>query len=139
MPELFVAGHGVVDSECFPIHSKVQQYDERLFFKRNDANGDFCLFVKMPRPHNEYNPPFKPVRGWQSMPMLDEVFAWIHKWDTLRNGDRILKEIDDHNELARDVYRKRVKDAEGNASEQIEHVLRKNGLINTFVSTRPRG
>ena len=76
---VYIPGRGEMHFDELRIDYSVKKYDERLFFGRNADTGDWCVFIKMPRPMNPY-----PVIGFgQVVPPLDVVMERIQQANTI--------------------------------------------------------
>jgi hypothetical protein len=93
--KIWVAGQGVVDLESTRVDRAVREYDERLFFGRNMDNGQWCVFIKMPRGHD---PEILPVLGFPEHPTPEEALDKIRRSDTKRYSTEIFKMITDSQE-----------------------------------------
>lgn len=113
---------GVVDVQTWRVAQKVREYDERLVLARNEDNGQWCIFMRMPRGGDW--PELLPVLGLTEPPhdprSLDpqEVVHRIHNADTLRQGSKILDDIVRTNQAIRD----RTDDVNRERSAQVAEV-----------------
>lgn len=89
--KIWLPGAGVVDLESTRVDRAVREYDERLFFGRNMDNGQWCVFIKMPRGHV---PDCLPVLGFDSHPTPEEALDKVRRSDTSRYGSQILGMIE---------------------------------------------
>ncbi len=124
--KIWLPGQGVVDLEPMRVHRAVQAYDERLMFGRNEANGDWCIFVKMP--HGEIP---LPVLGFgDTIPTPEEAVRRADAANTRRHStqilDRIMKEDEDRRaanarerERLAELYADIMKEARGIKGPQI--------------------
>lgn len=138
MTSLYLPGVGNVDPDVYRAHLVAHEYDDRLTFRVNEQTGDYCVFVKTPRPHSEDNPPEVPVLGFgKTIPSRDELLRKLDDADTLKHGDRLLRRIRKNNEavLAQNKYKadQRI----GEAAELMERPLRLEAMA-PFRSFRPR-
>lgn len=119
----FVAGRGMVDSEVLAVDRAAGEYDERLYFDRNQETGQWCVFLKtIP------SEPDLPIFGWDSIPHPDDAIKRIHQADSLRHGEEILDRIDRENAERERPYKEAVDDAQGQLAEAFEWGFRKQGV-----------
>jgi hypothetical protein len=136
---LYLPGVGNVEPAVYRAHAAAHEYDERLSFRRNEATGDYCVFIKTPRPHGEHNPPEIPVLGFgREVPTGEQVVARLRAADTLRRGEDILRDIDRNNDRLDAERKYRGDQAIGDAAERLEKVMRKEGLSPVVKSLRPK-
>lgn len=139
MSEIYIPGQGVTNLEGRGLDRFVNEYDERLSFKRNPATGDFCIYIRMERGSD---PPEVPVIGFgPNMPSRDEVQRRLYNADTMRHGERLLNAMNEHNERLKQVGRDAADEAAWDTTERIEKFMRKHGKSPIVKSTRvrPRG
>lgn len=116
------------------INRAVRNYDERLFFGRNETNGDWVVFIKMPHGEDPI-----PVLGFQNrMPDPDKVIKKLMECDTKRHGDYILDKMNADNERLRKEQRKKVEEAEWMTAETMESFLHRQGKAPYHRSLRKR-
>lgn len=118
----FVAGRGMVDSEVLAVDRAANEYDERLYFDRNQNTGQWCVFLKTPA-----NEPDLPIFGWDIVPYPDDALKRIYHADALRHGEEILDQIDRANDERERPYKEAVEEAEGQLAEAFEWGARKMG------------
>lgn len=136
MSEIYIPGQGVTDLEGRALDRFVNQYDERLSFKRNQVTGDFCIYIECERGSD---PPEVPVIGFgPNMPSRDEVEQRLYHADTMRHGEAMLKAMNAHNEKIKDEARYHASQGTKDTTERIEKLMRKHGLSPKIVSTRSR-
>lgn len=135
MSKIYIPGHGELSFDEYRIDRAVREYDERLFFARNNDTWDWCVFVRMPG-----NEPAYPVIGFgQELPPLDEVMRLVHRSDTKRHGWQIYDEI----VASQEAYKKKFRDAADDATEEsaevVEHFLRQHGkspVVKVFMNDK---
>ena len=91
---IVVPGRGVVNLDAERVNRAVQEYDERLRFGFNEVNGDWVVYIKMPRGFDAAyyieGEPVYPVLGFQKrIPPVDEALGRIRLSDSWREGSRI--------------------------------------------------
>jgi hypothetical protein len=91
---IYLPGRGAYDVPVMQLHRAVEKYDDRLAFGRNQDNGQWCVFVKMPRGHK---PPYVPVLGFSTneLPTVEEVLRRVEAADTRRFSKELLKLVTD--------------------------------------------
>lgn len=133
MSSIFIPGQGTKSFDELRIDRAVREYDERLFFARNDDTRDWCVFIMMPRPE----PPY-PVIGFGSeLPPVDEVMRLVRRSDTKRHGWKIYDEIIKSQEDFKKQFRVKADEATEESAEVVEHFLRQHGkspVIKEFIS-----
>lgn len=123
MSNIYIPGRGEMHFDELRIDYSVKKYDERLFFGRNADTGDWCVFIKMPRPMNPY-----PVIGFgQVVPPLDVVMERIEQADTMRVGNKIYDEIVRSQKEYKNNLEYNASQASEESAEVVEHFLRKHG------------
>lgn len=120
---LWLPGYGVADSKAIRVSDALNAYDERLMFAKNEDTGDWCVFVRMPRPQ----PPF-PLMGFgDNIPDPEVVLARVQEGHLVRNKERIWREITDSQKKYREELNYRGDQASEESAEVVEHFLRKHG------------
>jgi hypothetical protein len=117
-----VFGRGLVDSGVLAVDRAVNEYDERLYFDRNQDTGQWCIYMKMP--HNE--DPI-PVLGWDELPEAGAALHRLRESDTMRHGDKIYREMLRHNEALEKKYNDATDEAAYQVAEAMEWGFRKQG------------
>lgn len=135
MTTLFIPGQGSVDLSVYRLNAEVKKYDERLMFTRNEDTGDWCVFIKMPRPE----PPY-PILGFGTeIPSVENVMMRLQKSDTMRNGDKIYNDVLKSQEKYRADLKYKTDQATEEAVEPIEFMMRKEGkspIVKVFYSDK---
>jgi hypothetical protein len=84
--QIFIPGKGMIDLAVVRVDRAVREYDERLFFDLNSANGQYAVFIRMP-----HGKPPHPVMGYGfEVPEPHEVIKKLYQNDGLRFGEEIL-------------------------------------------------
>ena len=123
--KIWLPGQGVVDLEPMKVHRAVRAYDERLSFGRNMDNGQWCVFIDMPRGHD---PSILPVLGFESMPTPEEALDKVRRSDTKRYGEQILKMIEDDQARKEQIAAKAHDELSDMYAEIMESAYRRMGL-----------
>jgi hypothetical protein len=139
MSGIYIPGHGEMSWEEARVDRAVREYDERLFFARNEETWDWCVFVKMPRPE----PAFPIVGFGNTIPSVDVVMERVRRADTMRNGDKIYNDLVKSQMDFKKQHDDKASEASAESSEVVEHFLRKHGkspVIKEFISKSiPKG
>lgn len=118
----FVRGRGAVDSDVLAVDRAVHEYDERLYFDRNQETGDWCVYLKtIPQE------PDLPLLGFQEIPSPEAALRRLYKADTLRHGEEVLDGMRRRNHDALEPLRQKADDAAGQLAEGLEVLHRKMG------------
>ena len=128
-----------VNYAAYKVDRAVNEYDERLMFARNEDTGDWCVFVKMPRPQDPF-----PVFGFgDRIPDPVEALAKVQEGHLVRHKERIWKEITDSQRDYRKGIRAKGNEASEESAEVVEHFLRKHGkspVVKEFITSDvPKG
>lgn len=130
-------GKGMVDLAARKINDAVMRYDKYLRFGFNPTNGDYILYVLMPRGFDaayliEGEPAYPIIGFGRDIPTVDHVLARIRAADVRKRGIdvynamlRFNAELKSKNDL---VMAGRVEEA----AERIEHFTRKSGLTEKY-------
>lgn len=112
----------MVDSDVLAVDRVLNEYDERLYFDRNQDTGQWCAYLKtLP------SEPDLPIFGWDNVPYPEDAIRRIYQADALRHGDEILDQMDRANKERMRPYDEAVEDAEGQMAEVFEWGFRKMG------------
>ena len=121
---IYIPGRGSVDSSVYKVDAAVRQYNERLSFGLNEDTGDYCIFMRMPRPE-----PNLPILGFgTSVPHPDEACKKLWESDTMIHGDKILKDILKSQEEFKNAKRYAADQAASDSAERMEKFMRGKGL-----------
>lgn len=122
------------DKELVSLNRAVRNYDERLMFGRNETNGDWCVFVRMP--HG--NPPVA-VLGFQNqLPTVETLLERVRRADTKATADDRLEAMNRHNARLRADAAAKADDGIGAAAEGWESFLHRRGDTPYHRSLRKR-
>jgi len=128
---LWIPGMGNTNSKAYLVDRAVNAYDERLMFARNEDTGDWCIFIRLPRPSDPY-----PVIGFQDrIPEPVEAIDCLKAADTMRVGEQIYREVVKSQEDYRKKFEYASDEASAESSEVVEHLMRKHGkspIIKSF-------
>ena len=136
------------------INRALTDYDERLFFARNDDTGQWTVYVKMERGLG-----YPVVHGETAMPIfafpwyvhpgdLDvaEIMDRIKDSDSQRRGIELLERMNAHNEKLKEPFERAASEATGIAAEVIESYKHDQGqtshkriFMRPFKKTAVRG
>lgn len=126
--QMYVPGRGNIDLSEYRVDKAVHEYDERLFFARNIQTGQYCIYMKMP--HGE---PDLPILGFDDVPHPEDALKRLYHADTLRHGEKILDDMNRHNEKLREAARKQAEDGAEQVAEVVEWASRKEGLTEKYT------
>lgn len=138
MTTLFIPGQGNVDTGAYRIDRAVNAYDERLMFARNEETGDWCVYIRMPRPE----PPYPVIGFGQTVPAIDDVMHRIRQADSMKHGEAIYRDLVKSQKDYRDNLNKQAAEASAEAAEPVEHLLRKEGkspVVKVFLNEKKGG
>lgn len=126
--KLWIPGEGEVDMRIVACRRVLNDYDERLVLARHELTGDWVVFIKLNRDD------MYPVIGiGRELCDPDELYERLWRADTKRHGNKILHQINEHNEnLKREQERKRL-DADEAMAEHFEWGLRQEGVLSRKV------
>lgn len=135
---IVVPGRGVLNLDAEAVNRKIQEYDERLRFGFNEANQDWCVYIRMPRGFDAYyyisGEPVYPVLGFGGrIPSADEVLSRLHQADTMQHGMRILEVMNKENEKLKKHQDDAAGDLAGEVAERIEHEVRTEGETDKYT------
>lgn len=109
--------------DAYRVDRAVSEYDERLMFGRNEDTGDWCVFIRMPRPRD----PFPVIGFGDSIPDVNTVMERVRQADTMRTGNQIYNEVVSSQKQYRDNLDYVANQAGEESAEVIEHFMRKRG------------
>jgi hypothetical protein len=135
---IVVPGRGVVNLDAEKVNRAVQEYDERLRFGFNERNGDWVIYIKMPRSFDAAyyieGEPVYPVLGFKDkIPQVDEAVGRVRLSDSWREGSRIYDRMIAAQERARAAQEADAADITGDVAERIEHQVRKEGHAEKYT------
>lgn len=134
MSSLFIPGRGSMDIRALKVENAVRAYDDRLMFAKNEETGDWCVFIRMPRPEKPY-----PVCGFgREIPEVDDVMVRIRRADTMRNGEAIYRDVVKSQEQHREALKYKGDQATDESVEVVEHFMRKHGK-SPIIKVLPKG
>jgi len=120
--------------DAYRVDRIVREYDDRLMFARNEETGDWCVFIRMPRPSSPY-----PVLGFgREIPDTAVVMQRLQEADTLRTGNQIYNEVIRSQKDYRKNLEYNADQASAESAEVVEHFLRKHGK-SPIVKILPKG
>lgn len=127
--KLWIPGVGEVDPRISAAQRVVREYDERLVLARHEVTGDWVVFITVGR-DNIY-----PVIGiGPELPAnAEDLRARLRATDTRIHGDKILRQINEHNARIQKESRARALEADGEVAEALEWGFRREGVISPQV------
>ena len=121
MTLIYVPGRGYMDSMAYLVDRKVTEYDERLYFSRNQETGDWCIFLK-----NRTDADL-PLIGWREVPSSDTAIKWLYEHDSVRHGEKMLDDMNRRNKDIDKQHDEKRSELTGEIAEHIEVVTRWTG------------
>jgi len=123
--KLWIPGVGETDLRIVGAQRVCREYDERLTLARHEITGDWCVFIKVGR-DNLY-----PVIGiGPELPdNAEDLRQRLWKADAQRHGDKLLRQINEHNERIKRDSRRRALDADQATAEALEWGFRQEGVL----------
>lgn len=129
--KLWIPGMGEVDPNVTAAQRVVREYDERLELARHEITGDWVVFIKLDRDT------LYPVIGiGPELPAnAEDLRQRLMKADSKRHGDKLLRDINEHNERIRRASRARALEADEAMAEGLEWGFRREGVLTrkTFI------
>lgn len=126
--QLYVPGRGNIDLSEYRVDKAVNEYDERLYFARNLSTGQWCIYLR-----TVPSEPDLPLLGFDEVPHPEDAIKRLYRADTLRHGEKILDEMNRHNEKIREQARKDAAEAAEELAEVVEWAHRKEGLTEKYT------
>lgn len=125
---LWIPGSGEVDVRIVRLQRVCREYDDRLELARHELTGDWVVFI-----HLE-NGNLYPVIGiGRELCEPDELRQRLWKADARRHGNKILRQINEHNERLQRDSRLRALDADEATAEALEWGFRQEGVLSKKV------
>lgn len=129
---IYVPGKGDRNPRAERVNNAAVEYDERLRFGFNEENGDWILYIKMPRDFDAYyyidGEPVYPVLGFgPEIPEPEAAIERLMAADTMRQGTKILDRINRENAKIEKARDDEASDRHEEVAERIEHALRQEG------------
>lgn len=129
---IWTPGRGDKYPEAERVNAAAMEYDERLRFGFNEQNGDWVLYIKMPRDFDAFyyidGEPVFPVLGFgNEIPTPEKAIERLAAADTLRHGTRILDKMNKDNERLQKHRDNEASAFHEEIAERIEFGLRKEG------------
>lgn len=129
----FVAGRGVIDLEEERNHTALARViaandpEGKLTIGRHLETGEWVLFLRPRANPFGLDAPY-PVLGFgKELPSAERLERILFETDTRRNGDQILKDIQENNEKLRNPSRIRADEATEQVAEAAESFLHAQG------------
>lgn len=127
--KLWVPGQGEIDPRISAAQRVVREYDERLELARHEVTGDWVVFIKL-GPDNIY-----PVIGLgPELPSnAEDLRQRLWQADTRVHGDKILKQINEHNRRLQEASRKKALEIDEEVAEHLLWGFRREGVVSPQV------
>lgn len=128
---ILVPGLGMVNPAALRVNDAVKEYDERLRFGFNETNGDWIIYIVMPRDFDAAyfidDQPVYPVIGFGTeIPSPEYALKRLYEADTRRQD--VLKRMNDANARLEAERKNDMAEFDADMAERIEFELRKEGL-----------
>lgn len=129
---IWTPGKGDRNTAAERVNAAAMEYDERLRFGFNEVNGDWVLYIKMPRDFEAFyyidGEPVFPVLGFGTeIPTPEKAVKRLSEADTLRHGTRILDRMNKENAALEKARDDEASARHEEVAERIEHALRQEG------------
>lgn len=118
---------GLEAREANAARRAAKEYDANLDFGKNDKTGQWCVYLMQGTMGGSSDGDL-PILGFDKIPSPDQVQKRLYESDAMRQGQKILEQIDRHNEDIHEVGRERTRQAEGELATAFEWGMRKEGL-----------
>jgi hypothetical protein len=126
--KLWIPGAGEVDVKIVACQRVCREYDERLELAKHELTGDWVVFIKLDRDS------LYPVIGiGPELCDPEELSQRLWKADARRHGDKVLRDINEHNERIRRESRSRALAADEEVAEHFEWGFRREGVLSPKV------
>lgn len=127
--KLWVPGLGEVDPRTTAAQRVVSEYDERLVLARHEITRDWVVFIKLDRDR------MYPVIGiGPELPEnAEELRHRLWKADTRIHGDKVLRQVNEHNNRLKRESRSRALEADEQVGEALEWGFRREGVLSPKV------
>lgn len=114
------------------VQDAVRQYDANLDFGKNEATGQWCVFLKHGTMAGSKDNDL-PILGFSDIPHPDDVLKRLYQSDALRRGQEIVDDIQKHNDDLLAERESTYKDVDGNVAEHFAWGSRKMGHPNAPI------
>lgn len=130
---ILVPGRGLVNLDAEKVNRAAQEYDERLRFGFNEANGDWVLYIRMPREFDSFyridGDPVYPVLGFGSeVPHPDEALGRVQRSDSWKIGAQIYDRVVSSQHRARNEAEQAADEATQETAERLAHHAKEQGI-----------
>ena len=126
--KLWIPGMGETDIRIVGCQRVCREFDDRLELAKHELTGDWVVFIKVDR-GNLY-----PVIGiGRELCTPDELRERLWKADAKRHGDKVLRDINEHNARIQRESRNRALDADEATAEALEWGFRQEGVLSKKV------
>lgn len=134
MSSIWIPGKGEYDIRAYRVDKAVREYSDRLSFEKNSDTGDWCVFIRMPSPER----PVALMGFADQIPEPEVVVKRLYETDSLRHGEKILRDVIKSQEDFKAHKRYLADEATGESAEVLEHFLRKKGK-SPVIKSLPKG
>lgn len=110
------------DKQIAGLNYALREYDERLRFGKNEANGDWCVFL-IARGEEPIA-----VLGFQNeIPTKEAMMHRLEQADTRRHGDWVLRQMEEHNRKLKEELDRPASEAAGEVATAMESFMHAQG------------
>lgn len=129
--EILVPGRGLVNLDALRVDKAVKEYDERLSFGYNPTNGDWVVYIQLPR---DYQGAWYQIDGENVMPVLgvgttvpspEAVTKRLYETDAWRNGKEMYDSMLRHNEKLKAAQKEQADQLDLEVAERLASVKKK--------------
>ena len=128
---ILVPGQGMVNPAALRVSEAIKEYDERRRFGYNETNGDWIIYIVMPRDFEAAyfidGQPVYPVIGFGTdVPDPEYALKRLYTADSRRKN--VLKRMNEENARLEAERKNEMAEFDEEMAERIEFELRKEGL-----------
>lgn len=122
---IFVPGRGEVDLRVWKLAEAAREYDERLTVGQNQADGNWCVFIKTARgtfPPLDLYPVLFLAHTQDAVAQIEpgELKKRLYNADTKRHGNDVLRMVNKWNDELQAQQQAKVDEGEYAAAEGLE-------------------
>lgn len=114
------------DRQAYLVDKAVKEYDPDLGFGRNEATGQWCIFLKHGATELAQHSDL-PILGFGTIPHPDDAVKRLYESDARRRGREIVDSIQRHNDEIQRASDQRAQEASNATAEAFEWGFRKVG------------
>lgn len=123
--KLWIPGEGEVDVRIIAAKRVCREYDERLILARHELTRDWVVFIKL-----EGDRMYPVIGLGPELPAnAEDLRQRLWKADAHRHGDKVLREVNEHNERIKRDARRRAIEGDEAVAEALEWGFRQEGVL----------